>query len=434
MASIQEALETIRGLGTVERMRAVADQTTVRPLSGANSHIHLPPNFSAFESVAQAVTLAADQGVRVVGVTNYYDHRVYGEFAALARKRGVLPLFGLEIISLLDALVRAGTLINDPGNPGRMYLCGKGALGVAAPSARAAELLGIIRRNDTARMAEMTDKTAACFRKVGFETGLDAGKVIDGIVARHGCPRNSVTIQERHIAMAFQQALFALSPVERRAEAMAALYGKPAKSAPDDAVAVQGEIRSNLLKAGKPAFVAETFLRFEQARELILALDAIPCYPTLADGANPICEYETPPEKLIGQLQQAEIRMAEFIPIRNTPDVLARYVRAMRTAGIAVVAGTEHNTLELLPVEPRCLRGAEVPPDLKAIFWEGACVVAAHQFLRLHGQCGFVDAQGRPHPGWPTAEKRIDAFARMGQAVIQTYFDRHPASTGASRT
>ena len=30
----------------------------------ANAHIHLPPNFSAFDSVEQAVSLAAEQGLR----------------------------------------------------------------------------------------------------------------------------------------------------------------------------------------------------------------------------------------------------------------------------------------------------------------------------------------------------------------------------------
>src|SRR5262245_29704806 len=32
-----------------------------------NAHIHLPPNFSAFDSVSQAVTLAAAQDVPVLG-------------------------------------------------------------------------------------------------------------------------------------------------------------------------------------------------------------------------------------------------------------------------------------------------------------------------------------------------------------------------------
>jgi hypothetical protein len=58
---------------------------------------------------------------------------------------------------------------------------------------------------------------------------------------------------------------------------------------------------------------------------------------------------------------------------------------------------------------------------VKEIFWEGACVVAAHQFLTLHGECGFVDAQGKPNPDYPDANARIAAFKSLGEAVIQRY-------------
>ncbi len=187
---------------------------------------------------------------------------------------------------------------------------------------------------------------------------------------------------------------------------------------------VQNEIRTHLMKAGKPAFVEESFVSFGQAQGLILELGGIPCYPTLADGAAPICGYEEPVEKLIGSLKAAGFRAAELIPIRNKPEVLTRYVRAFRQAGLVVTAGTEHNTLDLLPIEPTCLGGAPVPPDLKAVFWEGACVVAAHQFLAAHGRCGYVDARGAPNPEYASDEARIAAFSRLGAAVIQQYRTR----------
>ena len=53
------------------------------PTLGVNAHIHLPPNFSAFETVSQAVGLAADQSVKVLGANNYYDYTVYTEMARL---------------------------------------------------------------------------------------------------------------------------------------------------------------------------------------------------------------------------------------------------------------------------------------------------------------------------------------------------------------
>jgi hypothetical protein len=186
-------------------------------------------------------------------------------------------------------------------------------------------------------------------------------------------------------------------------------------------VKIQNEIRAQLMKAGKPAYAAETFVSFEEAYRLILELGGIPAYPTLADGTSPICPFEEPVEKLIAELKARGFACAEFIPIRNTPEVLSQYVRAMRAAGLVVTAGTEHNTLDLLPIEPTCLNGAPVPDDLKEIFWEGACVVAAHQFLTLHGECGFVDAQGKPNPKYPNASARIAAFKSLGESVIHRY-------------
>src|SRR5262245_6373930 len=128
MQSTQEkAAALFQDLGDPETLAALAAEgfaPLIRPR--VNTHIHLPPNFSAFDNVAQAVDLAEAEKVGVLGVSNYYDYRVYADYAALAAKQGVFPLFGLEIIALLDDLLQAGIKINDPGNPGKMYICGKG--------------------------------------------------------------------------------------------------------------------------------------------------------------------------------------------------------------------------------------------------------------------------------------------------------------------
>ena len=426
--SVQEALSALRGPGGVDEMKALAaDGLAPKVRPRINSHIHFPPNFSAFQSVEQAVSLAADQGIGVLGAGNYYDYEVYGQFVAQARRRGVFPLFGLEIIALIDELVRKGVLINDPGNPGKIYICGKGITRFDEMTPKARELLGIIRRNDSQRMAEMVARLAEIFASHGLDTGVDTDAVIDMIVRRHGCERRTVYLQERHAAMAFQQAFFRLVPPEQRLGKLAELFGTASKATPDDEVTIQNEIRSHLMKAGKPAFVAETFVSFEQAYRLILELGGIPCYPTLADGTRPICEYEDPVEKLIGRIQANHIHCVEFIPIRNTPAVLSRYVRAMREAGLIVVAGTEHNTLDLLPIEPACVRGEPIPEPIKEIIWEGTCVVAAHQFLNFRGRCGYVDAEGNLNPAYESQEERIEQLAALGAAVIEKYRDRFTA-------
>ena len=395
-----DALSTIKTLGTPTELEQAAQAGAAparRPKN--NSHIHLPPNFSAFENVAQAIGMARDEGARVVGVSNYYDYSVYNDFAIQARENGIFPLYGLEIIVLIDELVRDGVLINDPGNSGKMYICGKGITQFEEMTPEAARLLGIIRSNDTARMATMIGKLAPIFEAGGVATGLDEAGVIEMVVKRHGCPRESVTLQERHVAQAFQEAFFArVAPEERQAK-LSAIFCVPSKAAPDNFVAVQNEIRSHLMKAGKPAFVTDSFINFEESIRLILELGGIPCYPTLADGASPICAYEDPVEKLIATLKANNIYCAEFIPIRNKPEVLTAYVKAMRAAGLVITGGTEHNTLDLIPIEPTCVKSIPVPEEIKEIFWEGACVVAAHQFLTLNGQLRLRGPRGGAQPG-----------------------------------
>ncbi len=429
---MQLATETIsvlfQPLGTPASLWTRAAEGLAPPIRPrVNAHIHLPPNFSAFDTVAQAIDLADAQKVKVLGASNYYDYTVYGEFAQQAAQHGIFPLFGIEIIALIDDLVRAGVKLNDPGNPGKMYLCGKGISRFDPMTPEGVELLSVIRSKDSERMARMTAGLAEVFAAAGLETGLDAEAVKAGIVARHGSPLATVYLQERHVAQAFQEALFAQAAAAERGAVLARLFGVPSKAGADDAAAVQNEIRSHLMKAGKPAYVAETFVGFDHAYQLILALGGIPCYPTLADGTAPLCPYEAPVETLIASTKARNIHCAEFIPVRNSPEVLTHYVRAMRAAGLIVTAGTEHNTREMLPIEPTCVQGQPIPEEIQEIFWEGACVVAAHQVLTAQGEPGFVDAQGQPNAAYGSDEARIASFRSFGAAAIQRYQETRTA-------
>jgi len=421
---VAEALDALRKLGTPDEMRALARQGCApQPWPRVNAHIHLPPNFSAFESVEQAVNLAAEQGIGALGVSNYYDYEVYGDFVQWARRKGIFPLFGIEIICMDDSLRDAGIKINDPGNPGKIYFCGKGITRFDAMTPQATRLIEVIRRNDSARMAQMVEQMERLFTERGLKTEIDEQAVVEMIVRRHGSDRHTVYLQERHISQAFQEALFAKVRPEERMERLSRILGAETKAHhPEDFVAMQNDIRSRLMKAGKPAFVEETFVSFDDANRLILELGGIPCYPTVADGASPISPFEASPDKLIAEITNRNIHAVEWIPIRNTVDVLRKYVREMREAGLAITAGTEHNTLDLIPFDPFCQDG-DVPGDLRAIFWEGACVVAGHQFLSLHGECGFVDGAGNPNPNYASADERIKALAGIGAAVMQRYHD-----------
>jgi hypothetical protein len=424
---VTEALDALKSLGTPAEIRALAERgcgPSAPPR--VNSHIHLPPNFSAFDSVAQAVDLAAAQEIGVLGVSNYYDYEVYGEFVESARQRSIFPLFGLEIISMQAGLRDAGIKVNDPGNPGKTYLCGKGITRFDDMSPTAARLLAEIRRNDAERMAAMVERMRATFQERGFDVAESESSVVDMIVRRHGSPRESVCLQERHISQAFQEALFVGTTPNDRLVTLNRVLGSQSKlTDPADHVGVQNDLRSHLMKAGKPAFVDEKFLSFEDAKTLVLKLGGIPSYPVLADGASPICEFESDPERLIRELQSREVHAVEWIPIRNSASVVIDYVTKMRAAGFAVTAGTEHNTLDLVELDPFCKDG-QVPAEISGIFWEGACVAAAHQFLSLHGECGYVDAKGLPNPAYASADERIRGLAKIGAAVVQRFFESNP--------
>lgn len=422
---VKNALNTLRELSSPEELRQLA-RTSSELSQGlkVNAHIHLPPNFSAFDSVEQAVDLAAAEGLGVLGVSNYYDYEVYGDFVARAQMRGIFPMFGLEIIILDDRLLASGVKANDPGNPGKVYICGKGITRFHTMSAEAERLLGVIRKNDSDRMATLVERLDTVLAERDFTLGIDEDAVVEGIIRRHGSPRETIYLQERHAAQAFQEGIFERVEAGDRLTTLKEILGvESSASSPGDHVSVQNDLRAHLMKSGKPAFVEETFVSLAEAKSLILELGGIPSYPTLADGATPIGRFEEPVEALVENILNWNIHAAEFIPLRNAPETLSAYVPAMREAGLAVTAGTEHNTLDLIPLEPRCVGGVRLPEEVEAIFWEGACVVAAHQFLTLHGECGYVDEAGNPNPDFDDADARIRHFASLGSALIRKYAD-----------
>ncbi|HRA75837.1 MAG TPA: hypothetical protein PLE12_06340 [Propionicimonas sp.] len=379
-----------------------------------NTHVHFPPNFSAFRDTADAVGTAAAEGARAVGISNFYDQSVYRVFAEKSVDAGILPLFGLEFITLDDDLAAAGVRVNDPANPGRMYLCGKGIAPFKARSAEAARIATGIRQGNDERAGAMVARLAAWFAGNGLDTGLSAASIAAAVAGAAGVDVEWVSLQERHIAMAFQQALAAL-PVADREAVLERAYGAPTGVDTDDAVALQGELRSRLLKAGTPGFVPEVPLGFADAYRYVLEMDGIPTYPTLADGVTPVCPFEAPAAELAARLLARGIYAAELIPIRNTVACVDAYVAAFTEAGIIVMAGTEHNTLDRIPLDPACVDGP-LPESARQAFWEATCVVAAHAHEVAAGRPGYVDSTGARTGADPVA--RVAELAAIGAALI----------------
>lgn len=384
-----------------------------------NSHVHLPPNASAFATPEAAAEAAAAEGVRVLGASNFHDLRVYRRFAVAAEGRGLAPLFGLEVIGLDEELREAGIRVNDPANAGRVYVCGKGIDPFHAPGDAGRAIAAAARAADEARAREMMSRLRNHLSEAGLEMDLDEAALAAEVAGRAGVPADWVVLQERHIATAAQEALFREVAPAARGALLARAYGAPPAAPVEDAVAVQAELRSRLLKAGRPGFVPEAAVPLADARRLVLEHGGIPCHPTLADGASPVCPWEAPPDRLAERLAAGGIPAAELIPNRNDPGTVEAYAAAFRARGLIVMAGTEHNTPEPIPLAPRCRDGSRPSPRTRALFREGTMVALAHQHQRAAGGTGFVDAAGRPAGGFPDHEARIRWFRELGEELVR---------------
>jgi hypothetical protein len=385
-------------------------------LTPVNTHVHLPPNFSAFDSPEQAVRLAAAEGVWVLGSSNYYDFRAYRRFAAAAAGAGVMPLFGLEINTFASDLV--GMRINDPSNPGRFNLCGKGLTRFDPPLDSAARRMAAIRGASDERMRSMTARLSEWFARAGLDGAPTHSQIVAAVAERCGVPADWVSLQERHVAQAFQELLFSAVPTDERVAALGRMLPGFVQVDTSDEVAVQETIRSSLMKFGMPAFVPEVPLSFDDGYQLILELGGIPCYPIFADAASPISDFEDPPEALAERLLDRAIYCAELFPVRNKPEVVDSYVEVLRRAGIVVMAGTDHNTKRMIPLALTVLGGAPLSQQARAAFWEATCIVAAHQELSAAGRPGYVNDAGRLATGFDDCEERIGWFASIGAEII----------------
>jgi hypothetical protein len=343
-----------------------------------------------------------------LGASNYYDFSVYTDLAERCAERALYPVFGVEAFCYLPDLRDAGVLVNDPGNPGKMYLCGKGLARLDPMPAAAVERLNVIRQVDGARVAAQVERLTQVFADAGLTVRVAVADVVAKVAARAGVAAGTVHLQERHVAQAFAEALVDSVGQADLGDAVERLTG--ASPGRLDPVSVQNHLRSTLLKAGRPAYVPEAdTVTFDLVSALVRDLGGFPCYPVLADGASPVCGFESSIADLAAWLIANDVPAVELIPNRNAPQVLLDYVEGLRGAGLVVMAGTEHNTLDMIGMEPTCADGSPLPDRVREVVWEGACVAVAH-----------ADAVGRGLPGFEadTDPDRISSWAARGARLI----------------
>ncbi|MBD3182134.1 PHP domain-containing protein [Candidatus Poribacteria bacterium] len=379
-----------------------------------NLHIHTPFSFSAFSSVSEAVKLAYEQNIKILGISDFNTTKGYKEFTNHCLKRRIFPVCCMETIALSIEDQKQNIRWNDPSNPGRIYFSGKGLkypLEISPETSQRLERLSEAMGN---RTHKMLNKLNEHLKQVLPDIKLDYEYIRDNMTKG--------TVRERHLAKALQQSLYdKFSDTKQLKEAIAKLYDTSGKADVNDKVSIQNELRSNLLKAGKVAFVEEkpeSYLSMEEAKNLMLDMGGIPCYPVLADDSKgELNEAEKTPDYLCDQLLDKGIYCVEFIPTRNRIELLKDYVSVFRDNGIIMVAGTEHNTPKMESMVPMCKGDVPMDEELKEIFWKGACIIAGHQFLISINEDGFVDNNGE------RTIKDNSQLESLGEAVVSYYME-----------
>ena len=398
-----------------------SEQTQNPPLGGGqgwavNAHMHTPYSFSAFDSIPQALDMAVEEGVKVVGINDFYATEGYTEWYKECAKRNLYPLFNIEFISLNKEDQSNGIRVNDPNNPGRTYLSGKGLAYPLILKNPFLKQLNDVKAESNHHVEMMCAKLNELLKSCSAPFVISFQEVKENLTCG--------SIRERHLAKALRMKVTEAftSDADQLSFYGKVFGGKALKSNLTNVAAVENEIRGNLLKAGGAAFVPESpeaFLDMEVVQKIIIAAGGIPTYPFLADfGNKDFTDFEANKEKAVQTLKARGFASVEFIPTRNTVEVLEDYAKYCWAEGMVVTFGTEHNTPAMEPIEVHVQKNQKLSTEMLEINFKGACVIAAHQHLIAQGKSGYINEDG-------VADiSRRDDFIVLGNQVIQNSIDK----------
>jgi len=372
-----------------------------------NNHIHSPYSFSAFKSIAEAVQLALSEDVKILGINDFYVADAYGEFIDECLKQGLFPLLNIELIGISKEDQQAGIRINDPNNPGRIYLSGKGlAYPFKLPPDQKRKLDRVLEESNrqVATMIDLVNKWME-FQQTGISLSVDK------LMEEHA----KDLLRERHVAKALRVKIEQMADSDDQYyKLLEHVYGGAASQKKRaDIAGIEEELRARLLKAGAPAFVPEdekAFLNLDEIISIISDAGGIPTYPMLLDGAGgTFTEFENSKEKLLNSLKSKGIQAIELIPLRNRIEVVKEYAEYFYENGFVVSFGTEANTTAMLPLTVSCKNEQALDERLMQISFMGAAYMAAHQYRYV-----------KEGPGYHIAER--GEMEALGMALLNYYF------------
>ncbi|MDD3885499.1 MAG: hypothetical protein PHI35_01360 [Victivallaceae bacterium] len=394
----------------------------------------------------QRVRLAPESLQHNLHCHTFYSYNGYGyspeHIAWLAKKNGWFAAGSVDfdVLSAVDEFRRAATLldvrnasgmesrvfvrewadreINSPGEPGVAYHLGLGFIS-SCPPEKARPFAEAMRRSANERTRGIVERVNGVLSPLELDFSTDVLPLT---------PEGNAT--ERHVCCAYRIKLEQLQsdPAVRTAFWAEKLGLPPEKAATvvADPVALEGAIRSKLMKRGGVGYVEPTpdsFPPLEDFNAFILGCGAIPAVAWL----NGLSAGESDPAALLDLHVAKGAAMLNVIPDRNWnfPDPekrrrhaaeLDRLLTECRRRDLPVVIGTEMNA-----------PGQKLADDLgvselakhSELFVDGAAILAAHSLLATLGR-GYLSDWAR-HSFASTAAKN-DFFTKFGRLASPVRF------------
>ncbi|MBN2323147.1 MAG: hypothetical protein JXQ30_05380 [Spirochaetes bacterium] len=369
---------------------------------GINLHVHTNESYSVFRSPTEAVWYAFTNGVGYFGINDHYTIAGHAEFGKACRIAGIRAVFSIEAIAMDHEAAADGRRYNDPNNPGRCYLIGKGVTRDLVTGERYDTILSrmknaIQRRNR--KIIELLNRHAAgkgypvdlCYEDVSALT-----------------PRGNAT--ERHVVQAYCEKLDSLAGGKRnRLDIYRGAVGEAVSEATlSDPADLLNTVRAELVKAGKPCYVEEDPEAFASMEDLIgiyKEYGAVPTYPFMG---HPVTEEEKDLDRLFRKVTGYRMYAFDLVEFRTSLETASTIISYAENKGFPVFVGTEHNTKRLDPMVGEIARD----PLLRGYLKKSANFVLGHQILTRVLDYGYLTESGTPRIG--NLKEGFDLYSSVG--------------------
>ncbi|HLN21641.1 MAG TPA: PHP domain-containing protein [Bacteroidales bacterium] len=381
----------------------------------ANCHVHSPYSYSSFSDIETLVKEAKNENVSVLGINDFFVTDGFREFHDECVKHDVFPMFNMELTGLIREEQQRGMMLNVPGEAGKISVSGKGLDFPFETGWIQKRQLKSFRNDNQRHINRMITRLNELIKK------RNPALYISYDLVKNEYARSIV--HERHVARALRlMALRRFSEPGEQLSFIEDISGKKSESGLSDAAVLEQEILRNILKNGGAAYVEEDYENMPDLKKLlkiIITSGGIPFYTVhLDDSSGTLTAFEQDPVELGTSLKKLGIQCVEFIPGNNNPSLLSEYVRYFDNTDFVITFGTKHSSPEMKPVAVNGKDSTGPGTRLKEIAWNGACIIAAHQYLRATGRQGYVLPDGK------YSVKQKKELTILGKLVIEYFLNR----------